>query len=528
MRGGAQARAHADADRYAVRTMKKTSSLGLWSSVLWLGLSCEPTRVHASPLLEQVGDLGGLGGQQARASATGAAATYFNPALLDAVPVGLTVGVLVLRSELGVRLGERPGSGADVPDGLANASRSDDTRLDSYPIATDVLRNGAPARSFTPAVAPRPRQGAGTGHQTLSYEAIGLVAKAFRQRLTLGFYGLVPNATFMQIRSFYVDEREQYFSNSLHPELYSDRLTALSMAFAAGVKLHKTLAVGVGVTLGFRAGVDAPAFVADASQLQNILLDMSARVKVAVSPHLGVSYRPHPRLHLTGTLHAPQKIELDAKFQFLLATGLQQGSSLKFVQDYQPWQAGAGLSWDIVRQGLRSLALTGTLLYARWSQYLDRHGVRPSGAYQWNDTLAGTLGLRFVGEHVGLSTDVQYKPTPVPLQTGRSNYLDNDRLGMSISAEYRWTWLETPLAVGLQLQAYRMLTREQKKRSAPRSPSGENRTPGLVWDEVPDDAQIASEPVPGRDGLQTNNPGWPGFSSSGWIGSVGTTFSLRF
>jgi hypothetical protein len=332
----------------------------------------------------------------------------------------------------------------------------------------------------------------------------------------------------MQIRSFYVDEREQYFSNSLHPELYSDRLTALSMSFAASLRLSKVLVVGLGATLGFRAGVDAPAFVADASQLQNVLLDMSARVKVAVAPHLGVSYRPHPRLHFTGTLHAPQKIELNAKFQFLLATGLEQGSTMKFVQDYQPWQAGAGLSWDLLKQGARTLSLTGTALYGRWSQYIDRHGVRPSGAYQWSDTLAGTLGLRFVGEHLGLASDVQYKPTPVPLQTGRTNYLDNNRLGMSISAEYRFSYLDTPFALGLQLQAYRLLTRRQTKLKTPTNASGTNRTPSLVWDEVPDDAQISGDPVPGRDGLQTNNPGWPGFSSSGWIASAGLSLSVRF
>jgi hypothetical protein len=57
--------------------------------------------------------------------------------------------------------------------------------------------------------------------------------------------------------------------------------------------------------------------------------------------------------------------------------------------------------------------------------------------------------------------------------------------------------------------------------------------PNLVIDEVPDDATGGVDPVTGvarplegREGLQTNNPGWPGFFSAGWLvgGSCHVTF----
>ena len=62
--------------------------------------------------------------------------------------------------------------------------------------------------------------------------------KLFEQRLALGLHGLIPNGEFTKLRAFYNDEREQYFSNSLHPELYSDRMTALSLAFARRRRAH--------------------------------------------------------------------------------------------------------------------------------------------------------------------------------------------------------------------------------------------------------------------------------------------------
>ena len=55
--------------------------------------------------------------------------------------------------------------------------------------------------------------------------------------------------------------------------------------------------------------------------------------------------------------------------------------------------------------------------------------------------------------------------------------------------------------------------------------------------EVPDDAvdRQQIDPVtgqyqaaPGAGGLQTNNPGWPGFSSEGWLFGGGVRLSFLF
>jgi hypothetical protein len=37
---------------------------------------------------------------------------------------------------------------------------------------------------------------------------------------------------------------------------------------------------------------------------------------------------------------------------------------------------------------------------------------------------------------------------------------------------------------------------------------------------------VNGQPIPGRQGLQTNNPGWPGFGSEGWIVGGGAYFSV--
>lgn len=60
----------------------------------------------------------------------------------------------------------------------------------------------------------------------------------------------------------------------------------------------------------------------------------------------------------------------------------------------------------------------------------------------------------------------------------------------------------------------------------PASPDGFDHYPALVADEVPDDSEVAGEPFAGSRGLQTNNPGWPGFGSQGAIVSGGVYLTV--
>ena len=111
--------------------------------------------------------------------------------------------------------------------------------------------------------------------------------------------------------------------------------------------------------------------------------------------------------------------------------------------------------------------------------------------------------------------DFRYVPSPVPEQTGRSNYVDNDRFGVGVGGD---VLLHLPAVVrpGIQLFADRFIPRSNQK------------NPSQLVDELPDGAVYATSlaPVPGSRGLQTNNPGWPGFSSQGWLWGAMITISI--
>src|SRR6185503_16853521 len=73
----------------------------------------------------------------------------------------------------------------------------------------------------------------------------------------------IPLGEFTTARGFYNDEREQFFTNSLHPELYSDRLTATSLAFGAGVGILENLSVGLSFTLNLTNTAQSKTYVRD-------------------------------------------------------------------------------------------------------------------------------------------------------------------------------------------------------------------------------------------------------------------------
>lgn len=483
---------------------------GLW-------LSGSPRDAHASPLQELVGDTGSTAGLQARTVAGGSGAAYFNPALLGDTPEGLTLGVFALNQRIGIELAGRPGTPYAIPEGIENLTHATGERFDNYPIATNYLQFGRAKTARNAAFLARPRQGAGSGHDTRTYETVGIVVKLFDDFLSLGFHALIPNGEFTKMRAFFNDEREQYFSNSLHPELYSDRMTALTIALGAGIKLTDRLSIGAGATFALAASVGAGAYVADTGNLGKIQLDIDAGVNIGIAPHFGLKYDPTKRLRLSVTAHSPQRVELGADFKFLLANGIEQSSGLKFVLDYTPWQIGVGAAYELIRDDAQSLILAGSLLYAAWSAYVDRHGDRPSPAYAWADTVAPVVGFHYRLGRLSGALDLTYAPTPVPAQTGRTNYVDNDRVAATLGVQYRLPLFGTTVTAGAQAQVHRLVPRFQAKLATPTRPDGAIVAPERVKDELPDDAHKSGEPVPGAEGLQTNNPGWPGFGSGGWI-----------
>jgi hypothetical protein len=481
-----------------------------------------PVPASASPLFELLGsNLGGGGGFNARAGGASAASAYFNPALLPQARQGLELGWFVLNDAISVQLDARS-SDVDVP--LANVR----TSRKVYPIPTVWLEEGCKARSELMCltdIQAKPRQSEGSSGNTRIYQVVGLVNHIIDRRWTLGLYALMPIGSLLSAHSYFPDEREQYFSNSLHAELYSDRLTPMSLAFGTGVRVVDWLSLGVSVTLNLSNDAQARTYVGDSAFLdRTLVLSTKFEAKIGVAPHFSVLLEPIDGLDLSVTLHTPQKLEINAGSGTFLANGNSQVANRTNVHDWVPLTVAAGASFDLLRSDAHVFALTGTAMFKQWSGYLNRQGERPLPGYEWGDTIAGAFGVRYAyADRVVTFLDVAYEPTPVPPQTGRTNYVDNDRFGIDGGATYTWpieAW-DLSFRFGAQAQLHLLPERHQTKVVPRQAPGSES----LVQDEWPDDAlDVNGVPFPEAEGLQTNNPGWPGFSSKGTL--VGGALSV--
>jgi hypothetical protein len=493
--------------------------LGLCSALLF----SLPQAALASPLFELIGGSFGSGGLSARTTGAAASSAYFNPALLPHARQGIELGVLLVNDAISIELlGKNPAT--DVPEGALSRFGS---ALPSVP--TSWLQSGcdpALGGSCASTVPAAPRQAQGSSGNVRLYQGIGLVAHVLPRYLTLGLHALVPYGGFTSAHSFFVDEREQFYSNSLHPEMYSDRLTPVSLAFGAGTRMTPWLSLGLSFTLSLQNRANAVAYVGNSANLQESLqLSTKVGVDASVSPHFGVLLEPTDDVDVSFTLHSPQKMVIATEFGIYLPNGDLQHAARPATHAYEPWIVGAGLSWDLHHypRGVASMQLSGT--YERWSQYVNRQSERALPGYAFHDTVSATLGARL--RHADVLTvfaDATFHQTPVPLQRGRTNYVDNDRVGFGVGATYDVPLPSYDLAVrfGTQAQVFLLPRRLNIKRDF----GGQS---GLR-DEWPDDTlDIRSgATIPEAAGLQSNNPGFPGFASEGLILGGNLSASLLY
>lgn len=479
---------------------------------------------EASPLIDLVGSLGGNGGMQGVVSGPGAASTYFNPALLIDAPEELLFAFAVISEQVGITLDGR--HGGDVPLSVGQRGITSPTGV---PIPNDVLptqwlQNGCPpgtgvGQCPAPGFAARPRQSQGTGQQAHAYGSFGLVKHLVPDRFSLGLYALVPISNLTTAQSFYPDQREALFSDSLHPELYGDRLTSISFVLGAAFKIVPSVTIGASVSLGLANAASANTYVRDSTNYSSLLVSTGVTTEVNLSPTVGLKYTPVSWLRFGAAVHSPEKFTVDTTISGTIPTGTTSSGTINNTFDWMPWMIDFGTEADVIRWGKYTMSVTASVKYAFWSAYTDRIGQSP-GIYGpglgWSDTLSGTVGVRHAYGNARGFIDIGYIPSPVPEQIGNSNYVDNDRVLFAGGADIMLKLGPARIRPGVQFFVNRLVRRDNVKDDA------------LISDEVPDGSIFSAtgKSVPGAIGLQTNNPGWPGFASEGWVWGGGITVEV--
>lgn len=465
---------------------------------------------RANPALETLGGLGAPNPFTARLMATGAEAAYFDPALLPFVDEGFSFGFFVLSDELDTSLARRP-AGADITESVYDAW------------IDDADGNGRPLGFRPLPTADLPERRGDDGGALRSYINIGVVKRLLEERLVVGLFTVLPTATFQEQGARFSDEREQFFSNGLAHELYGDRLGMMTVVVGLGGTITDWLSWGAGFTLGLATSTVNPVYVPDAADQREILITTDTRVDTTFAPHLAVAISPSDRVRIGLSVHAASKSETRGTNRLKFWNyDYEEGEDavvqkFKFVNGYDPLTIATGVKIAFPNADGSSWHLGSELRWRAWSDYVDRVGKHPDVA--WSDVLTVALGGRYQTDGASFHVDLAWTPSPVPDQVGAENYVDEDRLGMAAGLEADLDVLGITIRGAVGVQVHRLMPRDTRKSERAAFP---------VRDEFPDDAYdvFSGEPFAEAQGLQTNNPGWPGWSSSGWLLGAGVSLKV--
>ncbi|MCC6619752.1 MAG: hypothetical protein IT385_00775 [Deltaproteobacteria bacterium] len=480
----------------------------LMAPVTLLALAAGGAR--ANPFLETLGGVGGANPLTARLMADGGEAAYFAPALLPYVEERFALGFFVMSDPLETRLRARP-AGADIGESIYDAWQRD-ADGDLGPLSFRPLP--------TALLASRSNEDGGA---LRSYLTIALAKQLIGKRLALGFLAVLPTSTFQEQTARFADERQQFFSNELEHELYGDRLGMMTVSLGLGGEILPWLSWGAGFVLGLSTTTTNPVYIPDAANQREILITSDTGVDTALAPHVSLAVRPSDNVLLAFSAHARARSETRGTNRLKFwsydydegETALVQRFS--FVNGYDPVTFGAGARITFPVDDTTRWQVGTELRWRGWSEYRDRVGERPDD--RWADVLTVALGGRYESGSTSVHADIAWVPTPVPDQSGRENYVDSDRLGLSAGLEANFEVLGVDIRGSVGVQLHRLFPRSVVKRDS---------SPFAVRDEFPDDAEnpITGQGFPEAQGLQTNNPGFPGYTSEGWLFGAGVSLKV--
>ncbi len=487
------------------------------SSSAWAGpfstLGFDPeSQAYANGNIAEGGSLGSL---------------YTNPALLpDREPL-FQFGVLGIEPDLHVHLMPKP-PGSDVPLSIYASNIGNIAGVQNRSLPTVELQNARGDTNINGLQA-----WVGTGASTsLSIEG-----------LRVGVYAALPatGGQAASVTSHYDDEREAAFSDRVSLLRFGQWQEIASVLAGAGYRITRWLTLGASAQLGASAIARLNVYIPNGAVQSYALSNIDAQVGISWRPILGVKLEPESFLSFGLVWRAQSSIKVEGDSVVTLwnyhtsdpTRSILQVTTQSFplVVDYEPMEVSAGVA---LRHDWLSGQLSAT--WQRWSQYLDNHDERPQDVavpppspfpqpvvnpaqFAFHDTLnlQGAIAMQ-LAPWDQMILGATWRPTPIPPQIGRTNYADSDLLGLTLGQRFQRDVHGHALIVALSLQFWAMM------------PQTTYKDPSLIIDEFPDQTRTIKEgkPIPEATGLQTNNPGYPGYQVDGVLLSGGVSVSYAF
>ncbi|GEM_PF-4344854 len=321
-----------------------------------------------------------------------------------------------------------------------------------------------------------------------------------------GFGIYLPTNRVHLEKSFFPDERERYFSNQIHPELYGVRSEGESIYLAAAYRIFKNLSLGAGAIMKINSFAPSYQYLPSITKTDEMYLNLAAEEKVKLFPVMGIFYRPYENLGLGLSYRSQAYFKIISRSYTEVKGLTRQGepniSEEIFNFQFTPTEYTGSISYRF-----NNYLFSTDIVYEEYSEYRDSHNQKP--ILPFNDIVSTHIGMEYiVNNFLQLRGGYVYRPSPVPKQNGRTNYADTDTHYLSAGSGLIWNYEGWRLH--LDIYALLMLFEERK-----------NTKTGSAIEPVIDEDKYT-------EGLQSRNPGYPGFTISGYGYGGGISLTIFY
>lgn len=325
-------------------------------------------------------------------------------------------------------------------------------------------------------------------------------------RFALGFGIYLPTNRIHLEKSYFPDERERYFTNKIHPELFGTRSEGESIYLAAAYKIFDNFSIGAGAIFKINSNAPSYQYLPSITKTDEMYLNLAGEEKTKLFPIIGLYYRPFNSLKIGFSYRSETGFKIVSR-SYTEVKGLTKPdepnvSENVFLFQYTPPEYTGSLSYQF-----KEWFFTGDFIYEAYSNYRDSHNQKPT--IPFDDIISAHIGTEYkLKDFFLLRGGYSYHPTPVPNQTGRTNYADTDVHYISLGGGLIWHYE----GWRLHLDTYALVMFFEKRENV--------KTENSV-DPVIDEDKYT-------EGLQSRNPGYPGFAMSGFGYGGGISLSVYY
>ncbi len=365
---------------------------------------------------------------------------------------------------------------------------------------------------YAPLITIRPMDGStAAGDTTLDNAAhtivMGVVSDFGLKGFRMGTLLKTPIPVLASVRFRHFDEREQAFSNRLHMVRFGEWDDMIFFQTGAGYQPLPWCSFGGARRPTFLLGTRTTPMRVGSSSLVHVAINGGADFEIRFRPQVGVAFQPLDWLHIGLTYRMESRLE--GKFETRIVTEDADGERVVATEKdamtsaFEPHEVALGVGVEMDDWFVEA---AGT--WSHWSAFRSVQRQPPEaegGRFAWSDATKVALsgGWAYASWAEALM-GLTFHQSPVPEQVGRTNFVDTHALGLTAGHRFRFELIGIQMETGLFFQAWHLFDQTIRK------------DPSLVLDEDPDAA-----------GLQTGNPGYPGYEVGGWTFVAGASLRLE-